>query len=75
MYITRSHALTAQADDGAAVRELRDRAEIIDALIRFGLGQDLADRDLFASAFAEDAELDFAPAAARSAMPWSVVAP
>jgi hypothetical protein len=65
MYITRSHALDAQVDDIAVVRELRDRAEIIDALVRFGLGQDLADRDLFASSFAEDAELDFRPAAAR----------
>lgn len=47
-----------------AVRELRDRVEVIDALYRFGLGQDLRDRELFASAFAADAELDFRPAAA-----------
>jgi hypothetical protein len=65
MYITRSHALDAHTDDISTVRELRDRTEIIDTLIRFGLGQDLADRDLFASSFAEDAELDFGPAAAR----------
>lgn len=66
MYVTRNHALNAQLDDSSTtVRELRDRAEIIDALLRFGLGQDLADRDLFASSFAEDAELDFRPAAAR----------
>jgi hypothetical protein len=65
MFITRDHALDAQTDDIAAVRELRDRTEIIDTLIRFALGQDLADRDLFASSFAEDAELDFRPAAAR----------
>ena len=43
-----------------------DRLEIVDALYRFGLGQDLQDRELFASAFAADAELDFRPAAARS---------
>lgn len=42
-----------------------DRTEIIDALYRFGLGQDLKDRELFASSFAADAELDFRPAAAR----------
>lgn len=46
------------------VRELQDRVEVIDALYRFGLGQDLHDRELFASAFAADAELDFRPAAA-----------
>jgi hypothetical protein len=66
MYVTQDHALNAQMDDlSTAVRELRDRAEIVDALFRFGLGQDLADRELFASSFAEDAELDFRPAAAR----------
>ncbi|MCZ0983310.1 nuclear transport factor 2 family protein [Streptomyces diastatochromogenes] len=47
------------------VAELRDRAEIIDALHRFGLGQDLQDEALFASSFAPDAELDFRPAAAK----------
>jgi hypothetical protein len=64
MYVTEHHALAATAD-GAVVRELRDRAEILDALHRFGLGQDLGDRELFASAFAADAELDFRPAAAK----------
>ncbi|GIH95716.1 nuclear transport factor 2 family protein [Planobispora siamensis] len=52
-------------DAEAVARELRDRTEIVDALYRFGLGQDLGDRRLFASAFAADAELDFRPAAAR----------
>jgi hypothetical protein len=52
-------------DERAAVRDLRDRCEITDALYRFALGQDLKDRTLLASAFAEDAELDFRPAAAR----------
>jgi len=42
-----------------------DRHEIVDALYRFGLGQDLKDRALFASSFAADAELDFRPAAAK----------
>lgn len=45
--------------------ELRDRVEIVDALYRFGLGQDLKDRELFASSFSADAEVDFRPAAAR----------
>jgi hypothetical protein len=66
MYVTTEHALSAPAADAnAVVRELRDRAEILDALYRFGLGQDLKDKDLFASAFAADAELDFRPAAAK----------
>jgi len=61
MYVTEECALSTTD----TVRELRDRAEIADALYRFGLGQDLKDKDLFASAFAADAELDFRPAAAR----------
>ncbi|KJY41380.1 hypothetical protein VR41_12865 [Streptomyces sp. NRRL B-1568] len=66
MYVTLDRALTAPAHDtAAAVAELRDRVEITDALYRFGLGQDLKDQELFASAFAADAELDFRPAAAR----------
>lgn len=47
------------------INELRDRLEIADALYRFGLGQDTQDPDLFASAWTEDAELDFRPAAAK----------
>lgn len=61
MYVTRHHAL----GTGDAGRELTDRVEVIDALYRFGLGQDLRDRELFASAFAADAVLDFRPAAAK----------
>ncbi|GAA3473245.1 nuclear transport factor 2 family protein [Nonomuraea roseola] len=63
MYVTTQHAVSAVAA-GAVTRELRDRVEITDALYRFGLGQDLKDGELFASSFAEDAELDFRPAAA-----------
>ncbi|MRH93215.1 nuclear transport factor 2 family protein [Nocardia sp. SYP-A9097] len=72
MFVTTAHALTAPAADTAAVvRELRDRAEITDALHRFALGQDLRDRELFASSFAEDAELDFQPTAEK----WGGQAP
>ncbi|MFI6867846.1 nuclear transport factor 2 family protein [Nocardia sp. NPDC050406] len=70
MYVTEDRALSATADE-AIVRELRDRAEIVDALYRFALGQDLQDKDLFASSFALDAELDFQPAAAK----WGGAAP
>ncbi|NUW38422.1 nuclear transport factor 2 family protein [Nonomuraea sp. SMC257] len=66
MYVTSGQALSAPAGDrDAVIRELRDHAEIVDALHRFGLGQDLKDEELFASAFAADAELDFRPAAAK----------
>jgi hypothetical protein len=51
--------------------EVMDWIEIVDALYRFGAGQDRRDRDLFASAFAEDAELDFQPAASK----WGGVSP
>lgn len=62
----RHQALTATAQDPQAVlAELQAWTEIVDALLRFALGQDRKDRDLFASAFAEDAELDFRPAAAK----------
>ncbi|WP_436536494.1 nuclear transport factor 2 family protein [Actinoplanes sp. HUAS TT8] len=57
MYVIRDRALG--TDDPG------DHLEIVDALYRFGLGQDLADRTLFASSFTGDAELDFRPAAAR----------
>jgi hypothetical protein len=64
MYVTRHHATDTGTDP-------RDHLEIVDALYRFGLGQDLADRALFASSFAERAELDFRPAAAR----WGATPP
>jgi hypothetical protein len=64
MYVTDHHALAA-ADRTELAWELRDRTDIVDALLRFALGQDLKDPELFASAFAADAELDFRPAAAR----------
>ncbi|MBA8889931.1 hypothetical protein FHW12_004178 [Dokdonella fugitiva] len=43
----------------------RDQLAIVDALYRFGAGQDLRDRALFASAFAADATLDFSQPAGR----------
>jgi hypothetical protein len=61
MYVTRDSAFGA----GDQLRQVVDREEVIDALYRFGLGQDLRDRDLFASAFAADAVLDFRPAATK----------
>ncbi|MFF4040952.1 nuclear transport factor 2 family protein [Streptomyces sp. NPDC001816] len=72
MYVTQDHALAAPAaDTDTVIQELRDRVEIADALHRFALGQDLKDKELFASSFAPDAELDFRPAAAK----WGAVPP
>ncbi len=68
MYLT-EHQATHARDVDAIVRELKDRCEVIDALYRFGLGQDLRERGLFASAFAVDAQLDFRPAAERCGLP------
>lgn len=42
-----------------------DRAAIVDALYRFGAGQDLKNRTLFESAFTNDATLDFTEPARR----------
>lgn len=47
------------------VRAQEDRVAIIDALYRFGAGQDLKDRVLFESAFTPEAELDFVQPARR----------
>jgi hypothetical protein len=61
MFVTRNQALDGDLE---LVGQLRDREEITDALHRFGLGFDLKDRELFASAFARDAVFDFRPVAA-----------
>ncbi len=42
-----------------------DRVAIVDALYRFGAGQDLHDRSLFESAFSPDATVDFTGRAQR----------
>ena len=49
----------------ATLAALADRVEVIDALYRFGAGQDLRDRALFESAFSERAVLDFTGPARR----------
>lgn len=48
-----------------SLSRVRDHMEIIDALYRFGAGQDLQDRALFESAFTIDAVLDFTGPARR----------
>jgi hypothetical protein len=64
MYVTTHHALDAISNEEVA-EEIRNRAEITDAMYRFGLGQDLLNRSLFLSAFTPNAELDFRPAAQK----------
>ena len=57
-------AITSSRDEADG---LRDVGPVVDALLRFGLAQDLRQhdgaRELFESAFTEDAVLDFRPAA------------
>jgi hypothetical protein len=50
---------------GHKVPPAGDYLEIVDALYRFGAGQDLRDRALFESAFTADAALDFTGPAQR----------
>lgn len=50
---------------GAIDVPAQDHIGIVDALYRFGAGQDLGDRALFESAFAADAQLDFCGPAKR----------
>lgn len=52
-------------DVASEVRALRDREQVVDALYRFAAGQDLKDPDLFLSAFAPGATLDFTHPAGR----------
>jgi len=62
-------ASTAQSNEAAlhitSGADARDWLEVVDALYRFGAGQDLRDERLFASAFADEAKLDFVQPAAR----------
>ncbi len=53
-------ASTASPDDASA-----EFQQVVDALYRFGAGQDLHDRELFASAFTESAVIDFRQPASR----------
>jgi hypothetical protein len=57
VYVTSDHALSATGAE-EVLHELKDRAEVADALYRFALGLDLRDRELAASAFAPGARLD-----------------
>lgn len=62
--MTTNTTVTAAAS-GADSPSPVDLLGIVDALYRFGAGQDLDDRGLFKSAFAKDAVLDFVQPAER----------
>ncbi|MDQ3403972.1 MAG: nuclear transport factor 2 family protein [Actinomycetota bacterium] len=74
MYVTADHAIEADSAEGIT-RELADRQEVIDALLRFALGRDLRDRDLLLSAFTEDATFDFRPAAKKCGLEIPLIEP
>ena len=57
--------MTATPELETTVRELVAQRDALDALLRFGAGQDLGDERLFRSAFAADAVLDFSQPAER----------
>lgn len=50
-----------------------DRAEIADTLYRYAFGLDHGDADSLASAFTEDAVLDFTPAATKLGIKFGVI--
>lgn len=50
-----------------------DKVAVIETLYRFAAGIDLRDRDLLASAFADDAISDFGPAAAKAGFEYPVL--
>jgi hypothetical protein len=53
--------------------ETTDKLAVTETLYRFAAGIDLRDRDLLASAFAEDAISDFRPAAAKAGFEFPVL--
>jgi hypothetical protein len=57
--------LTAALDEPATLAAIADLHEVIDALYRFAAGQDERDRELFESAFAPGATVDFTEPARR----------
>jgi septum formation inhibitor-activating ATPase MinD len=50
-----------------------DKLAVVEALYRFAAGIDLRDKDLLASALADDAVSDFRPAAAKAGFDYPVV--
>lgn len=59
--------------DTINLAEISDRLAVVDALYRFAAGIDLRDKDLLASALADDAVSDFRPAAAKGGFEYPVI--
>lgn len=57
----------------ANLEDIADKLAVVDAIHRFAAGIDLRDRALLSSAFAEDAESDFRPAAAKAGFDYPVL--
>lgn len=53
--------------------EAADKLAVVDALYRFAAGIDLRDKNLLASALAEEAVSDFRPAAAKAGFEYPVI--
>jgi len=60
-------------DDITLLRNTADKLAVIDALYRFAAGIDLNDKELLASALADDAVSDFRPAAAKAGFEYPVL--
>jgi hypothetical protein len=61
------------SDDNTLLKNTADKLAVTDALYRFAAGIDLRDKELLASAFAEDAVSDFRPAAAKAGFEYPVL--
>jgi septum formation inhibitor-activating ATPase MinD len=55
------------------IQENTDKLAVIETLYRFAAGLDLRDKDLLASAFAEDAISDFRPAGKKAGFEYPVL--
>ena len=61
--------------DERAIREITDRAEITDAIYRYGAGLDFGDAALMESALTEDAVVDLTAATAKLGLDFPALAP
>ncbi len=61
------------AIDNAAIARAAERLEVVDAMYRFGAGVDHNDADLLATAFSEDAVVDFSPCGSAMGLDFPVL--
>ena len=60
-------------DDDTILKNTADKIAVVEALYRFAAGIDLRDKDLLASALADDAVSDFTPVAAKAGFEYPVL--